>query len=108
MTLPFIVGLSRKLASVIAKNIWASGFEASPASVAGIAASRFTSSAMKSQKYKAARINRIAIAVNGIDHRPLFAADLGDFGDVFSFSARPQLAQKAASPAEAAPHEAHN
>jgi hypothetical protein len=108
MTLPFIAGLSRKFASVIAKNIWALGFEASPASVAGISASRFKSSAMKSQKYKAATTNTIAIAINGTDHRPLFAADLRDFAAIFGFSARPQLAQKAASLAEAAPHEAHN
>jgi hypothetical protein len=45
---------------------------------------------------------------NGIDHRPFFAADLGDFGTIFGFNARPHLAQKAASLAEVAPHEAHN
>jgi hypothetical protein len=34
-------------------------------------------------------------------------ADLADFEAAFDFNARPQLAQKAASLAEVAPHEAH-
>jgi hypothetical protein len=68
---------------------------------------RFKSSAMKSQKYNAATANNRATTTNGVDHWR-FVADLADFEAAFDFNARPQLAQKAASLAEAAPHEAHN
>jgi hypothetical protein len=105
MALPLIVGLSRKFASVMAKNICASGLEASPASVAGMSEPRFKSSAMKSQKYNAATANKMATAENGIDHWRLAVA-FGDFGAIFGLSAHPQLAQKAAPLAEVAPHEA--
>jgi hypothetical protein len=44
-------------------------------------------------------------ATNGIGQRR-FAADLADFLTVFGFNPCPQLAQKAASLAEVAPHEA--
>jgi hypothetical protein len=48
----------------------------------------------------------MATAANGISHRR-FGADFADFLAVFGFNACPQLAQKAASLAEVALHEAH-
>jgi hypothetical protein len=69
-------------------------------------ASRFKSSAMKSQKYNAPTVTIMATAANGISHRR-FGADFANFLAVFGFNACPQLAQKAASLAEVALHEAH-
>jgi hypothetical protein len=105
ISLPLIVGLLRKFASVIAKNICASGFETSPASLADMPEPRFKSSAMNNQKYNAATVKIMPTATNGIGQRR-FAADLADFLTVFGFNPCPQLAQKAASLAEVAPHEA--
>jgi hypothetical protein len=95
MSLPVIVGLLRKFASVIAKNICALGSKASPASVVGMPESRFRSSAMKSQKYKPAIAKTAKTAANDIRHER-FALDLPIFVGIFGFKARPQLAQKAA------------
>ena len=106
ITLPVIAGLSRILASVIVKKICASARSSDCDAIAGTASSRRKSSAMNSQKYRAAMAEMPSTKTVGTPHRRFFGAAAPFVEAAARFIACPQLAQKAASLAAAAPHDA--